>query len=641
MKKLFLIFILAAISCSLFSQQWGLYTLYATKSSNKAYLIDTADTPVVFKTWTFNTADKSAYSTYLIAGDTIVRTCEYKASGAPNVGGVTGKFQKVTWDGTVAWEFKYSSSTYQMHHDICPLPNGNVLIIVCEVKSSSEATQAGSSTAATFWTEKIIEVHQTGPTTGEIVWEWNLWNHLCQNYNASKDNYVSSIVENPQLVNINYAVGHLPDRWHMNGIDYNADLDQIVVSMHFMNSVFVIDHSTTTAQAASHTGGASGKGGDFLYRWGNPASYGASGTTVFSTIHDAHWVPSDNPNYPNALAAYNNEGGTGGKTAFDIWQPPYNGNNYDLTVGSAYAPTTSAYQYTSTFSAASQGNSQQLPNGNSLINNFFGSIYEVSPTGTILWTKTGATSSHAYRFEKCFIRFVKASADANDLSICAGDNTQLSASAEAITETNPTFTYNWTSTPAGFNSTDANPVVTPSETTTYNVIVTNTASGCSDEATVTVTVLVAPAIPVITQTVNELSCPTANTYQWYLNGSIIGGATSQTYTATESGLYQVEVTNADGCSNISDEFSFVLDVSLVNSQYINDLTIFPNPSDGKFTIAANNINFEFFVVNIAGEVVFSGKNTTEVNLSHLDNGMYYINFVSDSQIKTEKIIIIK
>jgi len=35
----------------------------------------------------------------------------------------------------------------------------------------------------------------------------------------------------------------------------------------------VIDHSTTTAQAAGHSGGTYGKGGDLLYRWGNPNAY--------------------------------------------------------------------------------------------------------------------------------------------------------------------------------------------------------------------------------------------------------------------------------------------------------------------------------------------------------------------------------
>jgi hypothetical protein len=37
--------------------------------------------------------------------------------------------------------------------------------------------------------------------------------------------------------------------------------------------LWVIDHQTTTAQAASHTGGRYNKGGDLLYRWGNPQTY--------------------------------------------------------------------------------------------------------------------------------------------------------------------------------------------------------------------------------------------------------------------------------------------------------------------------------------------------------------------------------
>lgn len=621
-----------------FSQQWGYYTLYAPKNGTQAFLVDTANTPVTYKTWTFNS--QSTYSCYLLPGDTILRTSSYTASGHPGTGGITGKFQKVTWAGTVAWEYTYSSSTTQMHHDICALPNGNVLIISYDTKTSTQATQAGSSSASTYWSEKIVEVHQTGPTTGEVVWEWKLWDHLCQNYNAAKDNYVSSIIENPQLLNINYAgTGSLPDRWHMNGIDYNEELDQIVVSMHFMNSAFVIDHSTTTAEAAGHTGGNSGKGGDFLYRWGNPASYGASGSAVFSTIHDAHWVSSDNVNFPNYLAAYNNNGGTGGKTAFDIWLPPYDGYNYSYTEGTAYLPASEAYEYTSTFTANNEGNSQQLPNGNSLICNFQGSIYEVDENGTQLWTKSGATSSHAYRYEKCYVRGINASASATNLTVCQGDNSTLSATATAITETSPSFTYVWTSVPEGFNSTSGSPVVTPSETTIYNVIVTNTASLCYDEATITVNVLQSPEIPTVSLIDNTLSSSPADSYQWYLNGEIIEGATNQNYVISENGDYQVEITGANGCSAMSEVIAYVR-VEFFSSQPA-EIAIFPNPSTGVFEIESNNVNFDFNVVNIQGEIVFNGSNQTQIDLSDLGNGMYYINFITDNEIVTKKVIIIK
>jgi len=629
-----IVLLMLVLSCcpKLNAQQWGLYTLYATKNGTQAFLVDTADTPVNFKTWTFTSSTKNAYSTYLIAGDTLVRTTTYQASGAPGQGGVTGRVQKVTWGGAVAWDFSYSSSTTQLHHDICPLPNGNVLMISYDKKTAAEAVQAGLSSSAIVWSEKIIEVAPTGPTTGTIVWEWKLWDHLCQNYSSTKDNYVTSIINNPQLMNINYAgSGSLPDRYHMNGIDYNPALDQIVVSMHFMNSVFVIDHSTTTAEAAGHTGGTSGKGGDFLYRWGNPASYGATGTTAFSTIHDAHWISSDNPNYPSYLCGYNNQGGTGGKTAITVWNPPYSGNNYTQPVSSAYASSAYAYQFNSSFSASNEGNSQQLPNENMLVNNPSGAVYEINSAGTQLWTKSSTNSSHVYRFTKCFVRGPIATATASASQVTSGTAVTLGSSAVSVTETSPTYTYAWTST-AGFTSTTQNPTVNPTSTATYSVIITNTAIGCSDTATVTVnvgtstlavsasatptavcpgtsvqlnctpsggttysyqwasnpagftstaqnptvnptantsytvtvtsggntatntvavTTNAVPATPTITQNSSVLNSSATSGNQWYLNGSIISGQTGTSYTPTQSGSYQVLVTNGNGCTAMS------------------------------------------------------------------------------------------
>jgi hypothetical protein len=288
-------------------------------------------------------------------------------------------------------------------------------------------------------------------------------------------------------MNINYnGSGNLPDRYHMNGIDYNPTLDQIVVSMHFMNSAFVIDHSTTTAEAAGHTGGNSGKGGDFLYRWGNPTSYGATGSTIFNVIHDAHWVPSDNPNYPNYLAGFNNNPPNYSKV--DIWNPPYDGYNYSLTTGSAYAPSTFDYEFTSVFKASNEGNSQQLPNGNMLVNNSFGNVYEVNSAGTQLWTKAGTNSSHAYRYTKCYVRGPVVTASASDYFISPGTPVNLSSLANSVTETNPTYTYSWSPSTGIPDPNIADPVVSPNSTTTYTVTVTNTDIGCSSTAAVTIEV---------------------------------------------------------------------------------------------------------------------------------------------------------
>ena len=70
-------------------------------------------------------------------------------------------------------------------------------------------------------------------------------------------------------------------------MDYNEALEQIILSVHGFTEFWVIAHSTTTAEAASHSGRIYGKGGDILYRWGNPAADGAPGDQAVFGQHDA------------------------------------------------------------------------------------------------------------------------------------------------------------------------------------------------------------------------------------------------------------------------------------------------------------------------------------------------------------------
>ena len=113
----------------------------------------------------------------------------------------------------------------------------------------------------------------------------------------------------------------------------------------------------------------------------------------------------------------------------------------------------------------------------------------------------------------------------------------------------------------------------------------------SDEASVSVQVMSTPEVPVISAEENVLSSTASATYQWYFNGNLIAGATSQTYTATETGLYQVEVTNASGCSNMSEEYSYVSDISGIDKHISSDVSVFPNPNDGIFEIVSERNNF--------------------------------------------------
>ena len=462
------------------AQTYNGYTLYFPQGGTKAYLADMSGN--AYHTWTFSSSATTTYASYLLSGGVLLRTVNH-AGNSFTGGPISGEVQKVDWSGNVLWDFVYSTTNYCSHHDIHEMPNGNVLLIAYERKTATDATAAGCSQSIEIWPDKIVEIQPSGTNGGTVVWEWHAWDHLVQHYDATKNNY-GVVSAHPELLNINYNTSK--DWMHMNGIDYNADLDQIVFSSHELNEMYVIDHSTTTAQAATHTGGNSGKGGDFLYRWGNPAAYETAGTADFNVVHDAHWISAADPTHPNELCGYNTTGGAGTKTCVDIFNPPYNGYNYSLTPGTSYAPATYDWRYT--YSGNMQqdnGNSQQLPNGNTLIClGMTGLIIEINPSQTQVWSKSvGSTLPQAFRYPPCFVTGTySAAATATPSTVCSGGSTQLN-----VTPTGDVaYIYQWTSVPAGFTSNVQSPTVSPTVNTVYNVTIKN--GPCAATASVTVTV---------------------------------------------------------------------------------------------------------------------------------------------------------
>jgi hypothetical protein len=412
MKKLLLLTVLfySLSIINLSAQQWGDYTLIATSGmgaggGTTALLIDTNST--IVHTWTFPSTAATGYSNYLTKGGILYRT--YKVTNSAfSAGGSTGGFQKVDWNGNVLWDYKVSNATHQMHHDIEVMPNGNVLLIAWEVKTSAQLSAAGNITPHLSNPDKIMEIEQTGATTGNVVWEWHAFDHICQNADNTKPGYVTSISANPHLLNINYKNGTNNKDWlHLNGLDYNVALNQIIVSSHNLNEFYVIDKSTTTAEAASNSGGASGKGGDFLFRWGNPAAYAVTSQAAnFNVIHDAHWVPVGCPR-AGYMVGFNNAGVSSTTSAFDIINPPLVGSAYTQpATGSPFAPATYDKRFTCNGASSNMSNSQQLPNGNQLycLAVPSGRVYEIDSNGVSLWSYT-ATSSlpQATRYSACEI----------------------------------------------------------------------------------------------------------------------------------------------------------------------------------------------------------------------------------------------
>lgn len=154
--------------------------------------------------------------------------------------------------------------------------------------------------------------------------------------------------------------------------------------------------------------------------------------------------------------------------------------------------------------------------------------------------------------------------------------------------------------------------------------------------------------PVINQTGSVLNSTTASSYQWYLDGSPINGATSQNYTSTQPGNYYVQATYFNACPYISNSINLTATGVMINS-FTKDLKIYPNP-------ATNFVKVDFFtktdepvnmrLINIVGQVIFESSmeakaNTTQSHtflMADLKPGIYFVEVNSIDFKYVEKII---
>jgi len=327
------------------------------------------------------------------------------------VGGTAGGLQRVALDGTVLWDFRYDSLGRLSHHDIAELPNGNVLIVAWEEKTTAEAIEAGRDPgllSGTFRPDHIIEVEQTGLTTGEIVWEWYAWDHLIQDFDPTKENF-GVVADHPELIDINFpvTVPFQGDWNHINGIDYDAVHDRIILSSNEQSEIWVIDHSTTTEEAAGHTGGTWGRGGDLLYRWGNPQAYdaGTEADRVFRTQHAPRVIPEGYPGAGNFMVFLNNAPDQVNRSIVYELVPPLDGTGaFILDPSGTYGPDGPVWTYSAPgFYSFIISSAERLPNGNTLIcSGIEGRVFEVDDAGQTVvdFTLPGETIFNAHYVDR-------------------------------------------------------------------------------------------------------------------------------------------------------------------------------------------------------------------------------------------------
>jgi len=220
-------------------------------------------------------------------------------------------------------------------------------------------------------------------------------------------------------------------------------------------------------------------------------------------------------------------------------------------------------------------------------------------------------------------------------TFCHGDNVTLGANAANA--------YLW-SNGASTQS------ITVSASGNYSVSITDM-NGCSGNSSVTgVTVNPLPAVPIISASGAVLSSNDVVGNQWYLNGSLIPGATSQFYTTTQNGFYTVSVADINGCTSTSVPFNYN---STGITAFTNNfpITVYPNPSNGNFTIQSSisgNGLTEVQLTDLVGKQVFyqaiemtaAGAPIT-INADNVANGVYILILKTGNANSYQKIVIEK
>ena len=290
---------------------------FGGQNANRIYLTDMNGETV--HRWEPERYQPEGSVAYLLENGLLLRTVSshhWLHSGNYPVG-AAGTVQLLDWDSNVVWEYQMDMpGKHVFHHDVDYMPNGNILAIAYTGFSPEEARSMGWDgvfpSADTIWFDKVVELQpnlEDGST--EIVWQWNSWDHFVQDKFPGRANY-GDVESEVGKIDVNYLrEGYVlflrGQMHHVNSVDYNPELDQIVLSSAAYGELWFIDRSTTMAEAAGDSGGRYGRGGDLIYRWGNPFTT-RSGTLDDATLfwqHDARWITEGLPGEGNLLV-YNN-----------------------------------------------------------------------------------------------------------------------------------------------------------------------------------------------------------------------------------------------------------------------------------------------------------------------------------------------
>ncbi len=392
------------------------YTLFGTRG--KTYLIDFEGH--VIHTWNIGTNPR-----FTEAG-----TMLDAVGGNPSN---QNQWKELDWNGNTVWQYTESRTNYHGHHDFAKIFNPKLgdstfIYIANKDLTAQQCLDAGCDPSHNYTgaqMDAIVEVNRQG----NVIWEWCFFDHVVQDIDPAKPTY-GIIANTPGKIDLNIRGNPVKSDWmHCNSLDYNQDLDLIVVnSVH--GEFYVIDHGSTFIpnDPVNSIALAAGPAGDFLYRFGDPAKYdqgdppsvldnwekATAGNKQLGGSHDIQWIRPGLQGAGNFLVFCNGQNlfelsaqsyiieinpylNSSGVNTGHFVNPPDAGYNIvnspdtnlmkeKKNVSKQIVWRFSSKNNTSFYSTIGSG-AQRLPNGNTLVCSMNdGHFFEVAPADTsIVW----------------------------------------------------------------------------------------------------------------------------------------------------------------------------------------------------------------------------------------------------------------
>lgn len=354
-------------------------------------------------------------------------------------------FREVDWNGNIVWQYTENRNNYHCHDDFIKIFNpklgdSTLLYIANKDLTSGECIAKGCDASQTYTNpqmDAVVEVDRQG----KVIWEWCFFDHVVQSMYSSITSTYGVIAGTPGRINLNMPGYPVQSNWlDCNSIDYNQDLDQIVInSTH--GEFYVIDHGNTFVanDSATSIALAAGSTGNFLYRFGDPARYNqgnppsvapnwekcSAGHKQLGASNNIQWIKSGltgaghflvfnndqtlceptSQSYIYEINAFLNSSGT---NTGSYVNPPVAGYtvisspNTNLMKEKKNQSKQIVWKYSSknntTFFSTTGGSAQRLPNGNNLIcSSNDGHIFEIAHDSVLVWEYINPVTSDGIR----------------------------------------------------------------------------------------------------------------------------------------------------------------------------------------------------------------------------------------------------